>query len=529
MTRRAQRGITRRELLATTGAGLAATALSGLGASRRTASAQGARTVTVALYADAISLDPEDTNDNLSLSIEREVYDGLLGFTPDMKIKPELATSWEVSKDARVFTFHLRQGVRFHDGTPFNAEAVKINFDRARNAEHKLKKYSLYEEIASVEALNDTTVRFTLRKPFGAMLYNFAHPSSRIISPAALKQGEGYIARHPIGTGPFKFVSWTPGQQIVLERNPDFWQSGQPRVDRLVIKPVPEDASRVAMLLSGEAQFVFPVPGVQVAAVSRTSGVSVARRWSIYAYYVALNTQHEPFRNVKVRQALNYAIDKNAIDTVVLRGFARPLDAPMAPGVAGYSRVQAGGWPYDIAKAKALLSEAGFSNGFTTTLWEGNQTETQRVGEAIQQMLAKVGVTVRLVPMEAGTLTAIRYKPYTENQSQMNLTGWSPSTGDADWALRPLFDSASWPPTLFNLAFYKNAQVDALLLDALSTADQAKRDRDYAEASRIIWNDAPWIFLYSSELLSGVSNKVTGVYALPDGTVDLREAALTNG
>ncbi len=451
------------------------------GLGRVPAGAQGPRTVTVALYADAVTLDPEDTNDNLSFSIERMAYDGLLGFTPDMKIKPELATSWEASKDARVFTFHLRRGVRFQDGTPFNAEAVKINFDRARDPTHKLRRYSLYEMISSVDVVDEYTVRFTLRKPFGAMLYNFAHPASRIISPAAIKRGESFIARNMVGTGPFKFVSWTPGQEIVLERNPEYWESGRPMVDRVVFKLVPEDASRVAMLLSGEAQFVFPVPGVQVDAVSRAANVAIQKRWSIYAYYVALNTQHVPFNNVAVRRALNYAVDKNALVRVILRGFGRPLDAPITPGVSGYSPVQPGGWPYDPAKAKALLTEAGFPRGFTSTMWLGNQT----------------------------------------------VSGWSPSTGDADWGLRPLFGSESWPPTLLNLAFYKNPKVDALLQDALSTADQGRRNRDYAQAMRIIWDDAPWIFLYNPQILAGERTTVTGVYALPDGTVDAREAALT--
>jgi glutathione transport system substrate-binding protein len=491
------------------------------------AGAQAPRTLTVALYADAISLDPEDTNDNLSLSIEREIYDGLLGFTPEMKIKPELATSWEASTDARIFTFHLRRGVKFQDGTPLNAQAVKLNFDRARDAEHKLKKYSLYEEIASVDAVDDFTVRFTLKKPFGAMLYNFAHPSSRIISPAALKQHGAQIGRHPVGTGPFKFVSWTPGQEIVLERNPDYWESGKPTVDRIVFRLIPEDASRVAMLLSGEAQFVFPVPGVQVEAVSKAPGVTVQKRWSIYAYYVAMNTQHVPFNTQAVRQAMNYAVDKSALIQVVLRSFGRPLDAPITPGVIGYSAVQPDGWSYDIRKAKELLAEGGFPQGFTTVLWLNNQTENLRLGEAIQQMLAKVGVTLRLQPMEAGTLTAVRYKPFAENQSHMNLAGWSPSTGDADWGLRPHFDSASWPPTLFNIAFYKNPKVDALLHDALETADQKRRDKDYAQAMRIIWTDAPWVFLYNSQILAGVRSSVTDVYALPDGTVDVRQAALT--
>jgi len=493
----------------------------------RTVSAQGAGTVTVGLFADAISLDPEDTNDSLSQSIERAIYDGLLGFTPDMKIKPQLAVSWEASKDARIFTFQLRQGVRFHDGTPFNAQAVKLNFDRARDPKLQLKKLSLYEEIASVDVINDSTVRFTLRSPFGAMLFTFAHPSSQIISPSALQKGNAYVARNPVGTGPFKFASWTPGQEIVLDRNADFWEKGEPKVDRLVIKPVVEDASRIAMLLSGEAQFVFPVPGIQVDTINKARGTRIDKRWSIFAYEVTLNTQHEPYRSLGVRQALNYAIDKEAIVKVVLRGLARPLDAPMAPGVVGYSRVQAGGWPYDVGKAKALLAEAGFPKGFETTLWLSNESQAMRVGEAIQQMLGNVGVTVHLTPMEAGTLQNSQFKPFAENQSQMNLTQQAPSTGDADWGLRPKYDSSSWPPVLRNFSFYKNPDVDKLLLDALSTADQAARARYYAAASAIIWKDAPSIFLFNPQLIAGVRNDTTRIYMLPDGTMDLRQAVHT--
>ena len=494
--------------------------------SRLPASAQGARTATVALSADAVTLDPEDTNDNLSFSIERSTYDGLVGFTPDMKLKPELATSWEASPDAKVFTFHLRRGVKFQDGTPFNAQAVKINFDRARDATHKLRRYSLYENIASVEATGDDTVRFTLKDPFGAMLYNFAHPASRIISPAAIAQGEPYIARHMVGTGPYKFVSWTPGQQIVLERNPSYWESGQSKADRVVFRFIPEDASRMATLLSGEAQFAFPVPGVQVEAVSRAPGVRVQRSWSIYAYYVAMNTQREPFNKLQVRQALNYAVDREALIRVVLRGYGRPLDAPITPGVIGYAPVQKGGWPHDPTKAKQLLSEAGLPNGFTATMSLGQTTEANRVGEFLQQNLGAVGVKINLQPMEAGTLSASRFKPLSENQSQLNYAGWSPSTGDADWGLRPLFAGESWPPTLFNLSFYKNPQVDALIAAALITADQHRRDLTYAQVMKLIWNDAPWVFLYNSENLAGVRDTASGVYALPDGTVDTRRAAI---
>ncbi len=493
----------------------------------QTTAAQQLRTVTVALYADAISLDPENTNDNLTYSIEREVYDGLVGISPDLKFVPELATSWDVSPDARVYTFHLRRGVTFQDGTPFNAQAVKINFDRARGPANKLIRRNLYENIASIDAVDDWTVRFMLAKPFGAMMYNFSHAASRIISPAAIAKGEQYIARNPVGTGPFKFVRWNPGQDITLERSGGYWQRGQPEVDRIVFKPVTEDASRVAMLLSGDAQFAFAVPGVEADAVSRAPGVSLLKRWSDYAFYVALNNHRAPFDKPAVRQALNYAVDKTAIVQVVLRGYGRPLDAPAAPGIVGYAPVQAHGWPYDVAKAKALLAEAGYPNGFAATLAEGTDTETQRVGEAVQQMLARVGVSVRLQPMEAGILSALWAAPSDRSQTEMSLFGWAPATLDADWGLRPLFATESWPPALFNIGFYSDPQVDALLAAGLATANQAARNKDYGDVLHLIWRDAPSIFLYNSESLAGERTSITGAVLQPDGKIDVRRVRLT--
>ena len=490
------------------------------------ASAQGARTLTFALINDVTTLDPFNTYDNVALSIERAVYDGLVGFTPDMKVRPELATSWEASADAKTFTFHLRPNVKFHDGTPLNAAAVKLNFDRVRNPANKLIRQTFFDPISSIDAVNDTTVRFNLKAPFGAWLYTLAHPCSRIISPAAIGKGGDFVARNMVGSGPFRFASWTPGQQVVLERNPEFWQSGQPEVDRLIIKPVPEDDSRVAMLLSGDAHFIYPVPNVQADAVSRASGVTLQKQWSNVQQDAQMHCQHEPFRNPLVRQALNYAIDKQALVRVILGGLGRVMDSPVASVITGYSVVQAGGWPYDVAKAKTLLAQAGFPKGFETTMWLSNSTELMRLSEMLQQMLAKVGVTVHLQAMELGTLMAIRFKPIDQNQTQMNLNGWSSATGDADWALRPIFDSHAWPPTFNNIAFYKNPQVDALLAAGLATADQAKRNKIYAEASQIIWNDAPHLFLYTPQTLAGLRTGVTGVWALPDMTCDFRQAAL---
>ncbi|HXX40139.1 MAG TPA: ABC transporter substrate-binding protein, partial [bacterium] len=370
-----RRKVTRRALLQAAGTGIVGAAISKLAVPWvRSASAQGARTMTIALINDVATLDPFNTYDSVALSIERGVYDGLVGFTRDMKLRPELATSWEASADAKTFTFHLRPNVKFHDGTPLNAAAVKLNFDRVLDPANRLIRRSLFEPISTVDAVNDTTVRFNLKAPFGAWLYTLAHPAGRIISPAAIGKGGDFVARNMVGSGPFRFVSWTPGQQVVLERNPEFWQGG-PQVDRLIIKPVPEDASRVAMLLSGDAQFVHPVPNVQADAVSRARNVTLQKQWSNVQQDAQMHCQHEPFRNPLVRQALNYAIDKQALVRVILGGLGRVMDSPVASVITGYSVVQAGGWPYDVAKAKTLLAQAGFPKGFETTMWLSNSTE----------------------------------------------------------------------------------------------------------------------------------------------------------
>lgn len=482
-----------------------------------------AGTVTIALSGNAITLNPADTNANLDFSIQRPIYEGLVGFNKDGKLVPELATSWTASDDAKTFTFTLRQGVTFQDGTPFNAAAVKAYFDWAKDPANSFVRQSLYGVIDHIDVLSDYQVRFVLSQPFGAMLFNFAHPAGRIVSPAAIKKYGKDVAKHPVGTGPFEFVSWESGQQITLKANPNYWGEA-PQVDRLVFKFVPNAATRMAMLQSGEAQFIEDLPPQLISTVKNDSNLKVSAQPSIYVRYMAMNTQIKPFNNPLVRQALNYAVDKKTIVDVVAKGYGTELTAPIAKQIIGYSAQQP--YPYDVEKAKQLLAKAGYPDGFTFTLDSLNSTLYQTLGQVIQQMLAKVNVTVKLNPMESGTFNTEVFKPLNETKLQAVLIGWSPSTGDADWGLRPLFAKSSWPPTLFNLAFYDNDQVNQLLQQGLSTGNQDARNEAYAKAQKIIWDDAPWVFLYSPYNIAGESAKLSGVYYLPDGTVDARAASL---
>jgi glutathione transport system substrate-binding protein len=234
-----------------------------------------------------------------------------------------------------------------------------------------------------------------------------------------------------------------------------------------------------------------------------------------------MNTQKEPFTDKRVRQALNYAVDKQAIIDAVLQGYGKPVDSPLAPRVWGYTPVMT--YPYDLEKAKAMLAEAGVGN-VKTTLWCAESTEAREVAVAIQGQLKEVGFDLEVVPMEAATLNAERFKPFEENKSMMNYAGWSPSTGDADWGLRPLLATEAWPPTLFNLAFYSNPAFDEQIKAGLATADPEKRKAAYAIAQRIVMEDAPWIFLWYNILLGGISNKVGGMTIQPDGIAYLRTA-----
>ncbi|HKI59210.1 MAG TPA: glutathione ABC transporter substrate-binding protein [Trueperaceae bacterium] len=480
-------------------------------------------TVNIAMSENVITLNPADTNDNLDFSLERPIYEGLVGFDKDGKLVPELATSWTASPDATEFTFDLRKGVTFQDGTPFNAQAVKTYFDWVIDPTNHFKRESLYNVIKSIDAVSEYQVKFTLSEPFGAMLYTFAHPAGRIVSPAAIQKYGKDVATHPVGTGPFTFVSSTPGQKVVLKANPSYWGDA-PKVANIDFLFVPNAATRVAMLQSGEAQFIQDLPPQLVDPIKSASNLQVSATPSIYVRYMAMNTQVKPFDDQRVRQALNYAVDKKTIVDVIAKGYGSELTAPIAEQVTGYAKQQTYG--YDPEKARQLLAEAGYPNGFTFTIDSLNNTTYQQIDQVLQQMFAKVGVTAKINAMESGTFSSTAFAPFDKTTLQAVVIGWSPSTGDADWGLRPLFAKASWPPDLYNLAFYDNANVNKLIQDGLSTANQDIRDRAYAAAQKTIWNDAPWVFLYSPYNIAGVAKNVSGVFYMPDGTVDARAAAL---
>lgn len=499
----------------------------GIAASMTAAPVWAAKDAVIAVASNFTTLDPYDANDTLSQTVAKSFYQGLFGFDKDMKFTNVLAESYQTSPDGTVYTIKLRPGVKFHDGTDFNAEAVKINFDRVSNPNNHLKRYNLFRAIASTDVVDPLTVKITLKTPFSAFVNNLAHPAAVIISPAALKQYGKEIGFHPVGTGPYRFVTWNQTDFVKVEKFAGYWQSGLPKLDSITWRPIVDNNTRAALLKTGEAQFAYPIPFEQAKLLENDKAISLVASPSILHRYISFNVTQKPFDNPKVRQAINYAINKDALIKVAFSGYAVPSEGPLPAGV-DYA-VQYKPWPYDPAKARELLKEAGYPNGFTTTLWSShNHSTAQKVLQFTQQQLAQVGIKVQVTAMDAGQRAAeVEGKGVKESGVRMFYTGWSASTGEADWALSPLFSTAAWPPAQFNTAFYSNPAVDADLTNALKTTDRAEKQKLYADAQDKIWADAPWAFLVTEKLVSANSKKLTGFYMMPDTSFSFDNADLT--
>lgn len=498
----------------------------GVVAALATTPAFAAKNIVVAVGSNFTTLDPYDANDTLSQAVAKSFYQGLFGLDKDMQLKNVLAESYSVSDDGRVYTVKLRPGITFQDGTGFDAAAVKVNLDRASNPANHLKRYNLYKNIVSTDVVDPLTVKITLSQPFSAFINILAHPATAMISPAALEKYGADIGFHPVGTGPYQLDTWNQTDFVKVKKFAGYWQQGLPKLDSITWRPVTDNNTRAAMLQTGEAQFAFPIPYEQASLLKKNSKLELVASPSIMQRYISMNVTQKPFDNPKVREAINYAINREALVKVAFAGFAMPATSVVPPAIALSQHYQP--WPYNPAKARELLKEAGYPNGFSTTLWSShNHSTAQKVLQFTQQQLGLVGIKVQVTAMDAGQRAAeVEGKGQKESGVRMFYTGWSASTGEADWALSPLFASQNWPPTLFNTAFYSNPQVDHELVAALQTTNPQKKARLYKNIQDILWKESPWVPLVVEKLVSAHSKTLTGFYIMPDTGFSFDEADL---
>ena len=496
--------------------------------------------VVAAMQVDFITMDPLDTSDTLSGGIQRLMMDGLFGFDDDMKIIPMLAESYEANDNATEFTIHLRQGISFTDGTPFDAAAAKANFDRWGDKTLGLKRTTLLCNILeSTEIVDDYTVKVKLTEPFGAFISTLAHPACVLMSPKVIEQGSAACAENPVGTGQYIFQEWVAGDHATVTLNTDWWgydaeicggtALAEPDAGfkSITFRPVGENASRVAMLQSGDADFIWPVPTESMQLLAEDPDVYVDAGEGIVVRWLFMNTQKEPFTDVRVRQALNYGVDKDAYIAVVKNGLASQATSIIGPSVQHYKHNDP--YPYDPEKAKELLAEAGYPDGFDTTIICRSTTADLKQSEFLQQQLAQIGVNVEIRSFENAIVSEMvegAEGPGAEAEVDMYISGWSTSTGDADWGIRPLLAKESEPPASFNISYFESDELDELLYSALETADEEKRGEYYAEAQDLVWQECPMVFLANDYNTWGSKANVANVKIYPDGCLNIRNARM---
>ncbi|AMY69493.1 ABC transporter substrate-binding protein [Frigidibacter mobilis] len=457
--------------------------------------------LVVGQIAEPQSLDPHAVTAVNDFRILMNIYEGLVRYAPGtLEVEPALAESWEISDDGKVYTFTLREGVKFHDGSAFDAEAVVFNFDRMLKEDHPYHNTGpfplsfFFGAVQSVEAVDARTVRFTLNEPYAPFLSNLAYPTGLIVSPAAVMQHGAEFGRNPSGTGPFRFAEWRSNEAVVITRNEDYWD-GRAGTEAVIFRPITDANTRVAEMLSGGIDMMVEVPPV---ALSQFQGDSyrMVEQAGPHVWFLILNTKEGPFADKRVRQAANYAINKQALVNDVLEGTADIAAGPTPPAFAWAYNEALEPYPYDPDRARALIAEAGAEGAsltFYVTEGGSGMLDPVPMGTAIQADLAAVGFDVKIETYEWNTFLG-RVNPGMEGKADMAEMAWM--TNDPDTLPFLALRTEAWPDKGgFNSGYYSNPEVDKLLEAARMATDQDERARLYKEMQVIVQEDAPWVFV----------------------------------
>ena len=479
--------------------------------------------------ADSVTLDPGHATDGESLNVTDHIFDSLVSLKPGTTdVEPALAESWDISKDGLTYTFKLRKNVKFHDGTPFDADAVIFSFMRQHDPKHPAHSsgapYAYWSDLGldklvkSITKAGPDTVRIVLSKPFAPFLSVLGMQSMAIVSPAAVTKSMKDFGANPVGTGPFKFSRWERNQKITLVANLDAW-AGRPHLDSVIFRSIPDNSTRLMEMLAGKIHVMDNPSPDDVAVIQKKLGskVTMAKQPGFNIAYLALNMEKKPFDDVRVRRAITHAINRQGIIDAVYAGFGEVARNPMPPTLWGWNK-DVKTWDYNPDQAKKLLAEAGIKPGFKTTIWampvpRPYMPNGRKVAEAIQGDLAKVGINAEIVSFDWGT-----YLEKTRmGEHEMALLGWTGDIGDPDNFLHVLLDKENAVKPAQNISFYKSDKVHSLLAKARSERNQAKRADLYKEAQAVIAEDVPMVTLAHSVDVVPTLSSVQGFVMDPTG------------
>ncbi|MHC4597972.1 MAG: ABC transporter substrate-binding protein [Planctomycetota bacterium] len=484
--------------------------------------------------ADATKLDPGDITDGESVKVCNQIFETLVTYAEDSAaLVPCLAEKWQSAEGGKVWTFQLRKGVTFHDGTAFDAEAVLFTFERHTNEKSEYRfegafSYSPnYHEIVKVEAPDAHTVVFTLQAPSAVFLPNLAMFPAAIVSPSAVRKHGDRFHVNPVGTGPFRFVKWVRDVKILLEANKDYWGE-KPLLDKVIFKPVPENAARLEQLKRGEINIMDNFSLSDIELIEKDEALVFDKVTGMNFAYLALNNDHPPFDKKEVRLAVAHAIDKAKLVKLAAFGIGTPGLNPMPPSVWGYhDGIQE--HPYDPERAKELLAKAGFPDGFETELWampnpRPYMPRPKEAAQIIKECLAAVSIKAKIIS-HPWTV----YLDKTKNgEHPMCVLGWTTDNGDPDnflWVL--LSKENAVKGSAQNVSFYRNEEVASLLNRAKNVVDADKRKALYFKAQEVLHAEAPMIPLMYLPQMIAFCKEVHGYRVHPIGHVRLNKVWLS--
>lgn len=486
--------------------------------------------------ADAVSLDPADVTDGESVKAVEALFDTLVRYKQgSTEVEPALATSWEMSDDRKTWTFTLREGVKFHDGTALDADAVVFSFERQRDPGHPFHQGEFvywqdqFSFVTKVEKKDARTVVFSLDRPFVPFLTNLAMFTASIVSPAAFEKaraaGETFSSA-PVGTGPFKLVEWRHGDAIVLEAFEGHW-GGRPNLDRLVLRTIPDNNSRFMLLQKGDLHGMDGLNLADVKVAVAAKDVTVLAQPGMNVAYMAFNTQKKPFDDPRVRQACALALDLERVAARIYYGLATPAANPLPPMLFGHNDALKARRP-DREAAKRLLAEAGHPDGFKTTLWTMTNPrpylpQPDKMAQYVKSALGQIGVDVTIVPKEwASYLEEVQ-----KAEHDICFMGWIGDTGDPDNFLYVLLDrDNARVGSASNYSFYVDETVHDLLGRARVEADRDARAKLYHQAQQKIFDDVPMVPLAHTTQVSAVRANVRSFRLHPTGVLDFRHTWL---
>jgi peptide/nickel transport system substrate-binding protein len=448
------------------------------------------------------SLDLPQTAERNASTTAWHMYDTLVWVNEEGQLEPELAEKWEVSDDGAEYTFYLRQDVAFHNGEPFNADAVVFSWERAKDGGFEYS--NLWQLATSVVKVDDYTVKVTTDGPDALFLTTVADNWAMIPPQYFQEVGQAGFDEHPMGTGPFVFVEWVKGDRIVMKANPDYWREGVPKIENLIFRPIPESSTRVAAIQTGEVDIVTRLSSEEAKSLLGVPNVTVIKYPVERVYYIAFNNLStgigQPTEDARVRQAMNYAVDVDAIVDALFDGFAKPAIGMVSTGELGYDNAEPFGYDPDLARD--LLTQAGYPDGFEMDMAcpAGAYTHFEEVCEAVAGYLGEVGITVNLEVMESGQywdLEAAKGLPPLFGDS------WS-ATGME--AYRRLVGALGGADAAY--CSWSDDTIIAALDEIKSTVDQAARAKLYGDLQVYMRDNPPFIYLYEPYTFEAINTRV---------------------